>query len=202
MIVVGLTGSIGMGKTTAAGMLRDMGVPVHDADAEVHRLLSAGGAGVAAVAREFPSALKKTEGGESFIDRAALGQAVFGHPERLKKLEDILHPLVRAASDAFKEYHREKGAEMIVLDIPLLFETKGEDRVDVILCVTADTATQKARVMARPGMTEEKFKSILARQMPDEEKIKRSDYVVRSDRGFDDMRGQLMTIVGELKARG
>jgi dephospho-CoA kinase len=182
-------------------MFRDMGIPVHDADAQVHKLLAAGGSGVALVGKVFPSALKKTEAGENFIDRGALGRIVLGDLAALKKLEDVLHPLVRATSDAFVEQHRKAGAELVVLDIPLLYETGAEMRVDTVVCVSAPREVQRARVLERPGMTPEKFDRILARQMPDEEKVKRADYIVRTDRGFEDMRRQLEAIADDLRER-
>ena len=202
MIVIGLTGGIGMGKTTASSMLRAMGVPVHDADAQVHALLAAGGAAVAPVGRLFPSALSKTQDGEPFIDRAALGRLVFGDPSALVQLESVLHPLVRAASDAFRARWKKEGADVIALDIPLLFETGGEGRVDVILCISASPDVQRSRVLARPGMTPEKFERILARQTPDGEKARRSDYVVRSDQGMEAMQEQLASIIATLRGQG
>ncbi len=199
MTVIGLTGSIGMGKTTAAEAFREMGIPVHDADAAVHALLAAGGAGVEAVGAAFPASLK-TDGDKIYIDRKALGQIVFGDAAEKKNLEDILHPMVRAASDAFVSAMREKGHDLIVLDIPLLFETGGEKRVDVTLCVTAPPDVQRARVLARGGMTEDRFARILAGQMPDAEKRARADYVVTTDKGHDDMRRQIAEIVGKIRS--
>nr|MBU6475779.1 dephospho-CoA kinase [Alphaproteobacteria bacterium] len=131
LTVIGLTGSIGMGKTTAAAAFRDMGIPVHDADAAVHALLAAGGAGVKAVSAAFPETLETDDRGNACIDRKALGRIVFGNDTHKKKLEDILHPMVRAASDAFVAAMKEKGHDLVVLDIPLLFETGGEKRVDI-----------------------------------------------------------------------
>lgn len=195
MIVLGITGSIGMGKTTAAKMLVDMGIPVHDADAAVHELLGAGGNAVAAVGKEFPEALVTRDDGLQMIDRAVLGRIVFVDRARKKKLEDILHPMVRKMSDDFKEQHRQKGTPMVALDIPLLFETNGENRVDVTICVSAAKETQRERVLARPGMTAEKFDRIVAGQLPDGEKRKRADYVVETDGGLDDTRRQLQKII-------
>lgn len=201
MIVIGLTGSIGMGKTTAATMLAEMGIPVHDSDAAVHKLLGVNGAAVGLVGMHFPAAVEKTPSGEKFIDRQKLGKIVFGDREAKKKLEDILHPMVRAESDAFKDKMKKEGQALVVLDIPLLFETGGEKRVDVTICVTAAAETQRARVMARPGMTSEKFEKIVSGQLPDAEKKRRSNYVVETDLGLDDTRNKLKRIIDEIRAR-
>jgi len=199
MIVIGITGSIGMGKSTAAEMLRDLGVPIHDSDASVHRLLGPDGGAVKAVGEKFPEALKKGSDGKTYIDRKILGRAVFADRKKKKTLEDILHPMVRSESDRFKEIMEEKGHDVIALDIPLLFETGGEDRVDLILCVSASAEVQKERVLARPGMTSEKFDKIVAGQMPDSEKRKRADHVIDSNVSFDKMRQQLSSIVEGLR---
>lgn len=201
MIVIGITGSIGMGKSTVAQMLRDQGVPVHDSDVAVHALLAAGGAGVAPVAQVFPQALQKDAQGNDAIDRKKLGSLVFGDDAARKKLEHILHPLVRAQADVFLEQERGRGTAMAGLDIPLLFETGGEDRVDVTLCVSAPKEVQEARVMARPGMSAEKFAQIVASQMPDDEKRKRADYVVDTGTSLDDTKKQLEDILRDLRAR-
>ena len=200
MIVLGVTGSIGMGKSTVSGMLSDMGIPVHDADAAVHKMLAAGGAGVASVGKAFPASLATDTNGQVYIDRTALGKLIFGHPEQKKILEDILHPMVRADSAAFKEDMEKAGHKLIVFDIPLLYETGGEKRVDAVLCVSAAAETQKARVLARPGMTEERFAHILSQQLPDAEKRKRADYVVTTDVDMHDTRQQLKVIVDKLQA--
>lgn len=199
--VIGITGSIGMGKTTAAQMLRDMGVPTHDADAAVHGLLAPKGKAVFPVSRIFPEAVKKDAMGSDYIDRQILGRIVFGDRNKRKALEEILHPMVRAESDAFVEEMKKKAVNIVALDIPLLFETGGEKRVDVTICVTASNETQKERVLARPGMTSEKFDRIVAGQLPDAEKRKRADYVVETDKGFEDMRQQLSRILDKIKAR-
>lgn len=198
MIILGVTGSIGMGKSTVSKMLRDMGIPVHDADAAVHGLLAAGGAGVVPVGAAFPEALRTDAAGRAYIDRAALGAVVFADPSQKQVLEGILHPLVRDDSDAFCRRMKEAGHAVAALDIPLLFETGGEKRVDKILCVSASAAVQKQRVLARPGMTEERFNAVLAQQMPDAEKRKRADFVVTSDTSLDDTRAQLKKIVDTL----
>jgi dephospho-CoA kinase len=200
MIVLGLTGSIGMGKSAAAQMLRDMGLPVQDADAAVHALLGPGGGAVEPVSKAFPETLARNEKGEAFIDRPALGRIVFADGEKKKALESILHPLVRAQSDAFVAEMKKRGEKLAVLDIPLLFETGGESRVDKILTVTAAPDIQRARVLARPGMTEEKFAAILAAQLPDAEKRKRSHYVVDTSGNLGATRTKLQRIVDELRA--
>lgn len=202
MIVLGVTGSIGMGKSTVSQMLRDMGIPVHDADAAVHGLLQAGGSAVAAVGAAFPAAVAKDADGRDYIDRAALGAEIFGDDAKRRHLEAILHPMVRAESDRFVTEMKAAGKDIAALDIPLLYETGGEARVDAVLCVTADAATQRARVLARPGMTVEKFENIHARQIPDAEKRARADIVVTTDNGFDDTRKQLAEAVGGLRAQG
>ena len=175
MIVLGLTGSVGMGKSTAAREFRRMGIPVHDADKAVHRLLGRGGKAVAGVATAFPGVEK---GGA--IDRAALGRLVFSDPAALKRLEAILHPLVRQAERAFLARARRRRRKLVVLDIPLLFETGGEARCDKVVVVSAPRRVQLARVMARPGMTAERLAGVEARQMPDAEKRRRADIVIET----------------------
>jgi dephospho-CoA kinase len=195
MIVIGITGSIGMGKSTSADMLRGMGIPVHDADAAVHALLAAGGGGVTAVGEKFPQALKIDSDGRPYIDRPALGQIVFADPAQKKELEKILHPLVWKESESFIAEMKKKGCPLAVLDVPLLFETGKEKSVDVVLCISAAKELQQQRVLARPGMTLEKFNRIVAGQMPDEEKRKRAHYVIETDKGIEDMRRQLRQII-------
>jgi dephospho-CoA kinase len=178
MIVVGLTGSIGMGKSTAAALLRRLGVPVHDADAAVHRLLGRGGAAVKAVAAAFPGTARKAG-----IDRAALGRRVFGDAASLRRLEDILHPLVRADTDRFLRRMAARRVPLVVLDIPLLFESGGARRCDAVIVVSAPAFLQRARVLARPGMSAARLAAILAKQMPDGEKRRRADFVVPTGLG-------------------
>ncbi len=191
MIVLGLTGSIGMGKSATARMFADAGVPVHDSDETVHRLYS--GAAVPLVEAAFPGAV--TAG---TVDRAELARRVLGNPEALKRLEGIVHPLVRADAGAFVERHRAAGAKLVVLDIPLLFETGGRHRVDKVVVVTADAGTQRNRVMARPGMTEEKLQAILAKQVPDAEKRRQSDYIIDTGLGMESARRDVGRIIAEL----
>jgi len=193
--VLGITGSIGMGKSTAAEMLREMGIPVHDSDACVHALLNAGGKAVALVGNAFSGVLKA----DASIDRQALGRIVFSDPQKKKQLEEILHPIVKAESDAFVAQMKKNGHDIIALDIPLLFETGGENRVDAVICVTAPPEIQRARALARPGMTPEKFDRIVAGQLPDAEKRKRAGYVVETDKGLDDMHTQLEKIIGQIR---
>ncbi len=171
MIVVGLTGSIGMGKSTVAAMFRRLRVPVFDADAAVHALQAPGGAALAAIAAAFPGVVA---GG--VLDRQALGAAVFGDDAVLKRLEAIVHPLVAAARTAFLRRYRR--APVVVLDIPLLFEAGGAEACDVVAVVSARAAVQRARVLARPGMTAAKLDAILARQVPDAVKRARADVVI------------------------
>lgn len=178
MIVVGLTGSIGMGKTTAANALRRMRVPVHDADAAVHRLFIAGGAAVAPVAAAFPGV-----GKDGAIDRPALGALVFRDPDALARLEAIVHPLVRADSQAFLRRCAIRREAIAVLDVPLLFETGRDCDCDVTVVVSAPAFIQAQRVLRRPGMTAERLAEIIARQMPDREKRRRADFTVSTGLG-------------------
>jgi dephospho-CoA kinase len=178
MIVLGLTGSIGMGKSTAADMLRAMGVPVHDSDATVHALFARDRALRDAIGTRFPYAVS-----DAGVDRQALGAAVFGNPDARRDLEAIVHPRVREAAEAFLRFHRRQRTPLVVLDIPLLYETGGEDRVDGVIVVSAPAALQRRRVMARPGMDDERFAGILASQMPDREKRQRADFVVETGLG-------------------
>jgi dephospho-CoA kinase len=175
MKVLGLTGSIGMGKSTAAGTFRRLRVPVFDADAAVHRLQGRGGAAVRPIEAAFPGTTR-----DGRVDREALRRRVLGDPAALTRLERIVHPLVRRAERAFLAAARRRGEPLAVLDIPLLFETRGEGRVDLVVVVSAPPAVQRARVLARGGMTEERLAAILARQMPDALKRRRADHVVRT----------------------
>ncbi|WLR97077.1 dephospho-CoA kinase [Shinella sumterensis] len=191
MIVLGLTGSIGTGKSTTAAMFRDLDIPVHDADATVHDLYR--GKAVQPVAARFPGALK-----DGVIDRKALSALLAEAPDGFRDLEAIIHPLVRAREAAFLVKEREKGVPLVVLDIPLLYETGGEARVDKVVVVTCDPETQRARVLARPGMTEEKFQLILSRQMPDAEKRRRADFIIDTGRGLEAARKQVEEVIAEL----
>ena len=188
MIVLGLTGSLGMGKSTTARLFAEEGVPVHDSDAAVHRLYD--GEAVPAIEAAFPG----TTAG-SKVDRDKLGRRVLGDAAAVQRLEAIVHPLVRASADRFLAEAEKAGAPVAVLDIPLLFETGGEDRVDAVVVVSAPPEVQRARAFERPGMTPEKFAAILAKQMPDSEKRVRADFVVDSSQGIEPARAQVRDIL-------
>lgn len=194
MIVLGLTGSIGMGKSTTAAMFAEQGVPVHDADATVHSLYA--NQAVGPVGEVFPDAIR-----DGKVDRARLSAIVLDDPEALRKLESIVHPLVRAAESAFLDKHRAAGVPLVLLDIPLLFETGSADRVDRIVVVTAPAEVQRQRVLARPEMTAEKFEAILARQVPDAEKRRRADFIVDTSLGMEPARRRVAEIIGELAGK-
>jgi dephospho-CoA kinase len=193
MIVLGLTGSVGMGKSTTAKMFADEGVPVFDADAEVHRLYE--GKAAPLIEAAFPGVTK-----ESRVDRERLSARVVGDKAALAKLESIVHPLVREARREFLTKARTSGAKVALIDIPLLFETAGDEGIDKIVVVTAPLEVQRERVLSRPGMSEEKFQAILARQMPDAEKRKRADFVIDTSKGFDTARENVRAILRELLA--
>jgi dephospho-CoA kinase len=195
MIVVGLTGSIGMGKSTTAQMFVDEGVPVYDSDAAVHALYASGGAAVAPVQAAFPGVVV-----DGAIDRARLSAAVMGNSEALAVLESIVHPLVGAHRIGFFEAAQAQGADIVVLDIPLLYETGGEKKVDEVVVVSAPADVQRRRVLARPGMDPAKFEAILARQMPDAEKRALADFVIDTGQGLDAARDQVRDILTRLRA--
>jgi dephospho-CoA kinase len=174
MRVIGLTGGIGMGKSAAAAALRRLGLPVFDADAAVHRLQAPGGAALPAIARAFPGTVQ-----DGRLDRASLRAAVLGDAAALRRLEAILHPMVRAAERRFLARARAQGHRLAVLDIPLLFETGGGDRADIVVVVSAPPAVQRQRVRAR-GRSDSEIEAIIARQMPDAEKRRRADVVIRT----------------------
>lgn len=180
MIKLGLTGSIGMGKSSTAAMFAARGVPVYDADAAVHAVYAPGGAAVEPVERAFGG----VTGPDGGIDRAALRKRVIGQPAEMKRLEAIVHPLVGAMERAFLEKAAAAGADVVVLDIPLLFENGGEGRADAIVVVTAPAEVQRERVLARGTMTEAEFEAILKRQVPDEIKRQRADFIVNTGLGF------------------
>lgn len=194
MIRIGLTGSIGMGKSTSAKLFADAGIPVNDSDAVVHDLYS--GEAVPLVEAAFPGS---TADGK--VDRQELSRKLAGDPSGFKRLEAIVHPLVRERELRFVERHRQAGADMVVLDIPLLFETGADKRLDKIVVVSCDPQIQRERVLARPGMTEEKFNMILSRQVPDAEKRRRADYLVDTSGSIEETREQVENIVADLKAR-
>ncbi|ARU17015.1 dephospho-CoA kinase [Croceicoccus marinus] len=189
--ILGLTGSIGMGKSTVAAMFRDCGVPVFDADAEVHRLQGPGGLLVPAIEEAFPGTT-----GPQGVKRAELGAIVFADPQALKRLEAIVHPAVAEERFAFMEANRD--APLIVFDIPLLYEKTGTRGLDAVAVVSAPPAEQRRRVLARPGMTETKFAEILALQVPDAEKRERADHVIENGGSLDDTRKQVEALVRTL----
>ncbi len=193
MIVIGLTGSIGMGKSTVAQMFAEEGAPAFSSDDAVHELYERGGAAVGLVEAAFPGVTK-----DGAIDRQALSARVVDHPEAISKLEGIVHPLVRQAQKDFLQRQRDAGVAAAVLDIPLLFESAGVVRVDKIVVVSAPADVQKARVMARPGMTEEKYAYLLSRQMPDREKRSRADFVIDTRGDFDATRAQIRAVLDAL----
>ena len=188
MFILGLTGSLGMGKSTTAGFFAEAGVPVHDADAVVHHLYE--GEAVAAIETAFPGT---TQDGK--VDRNKLAARVLDDPDALRRLEAIVHPLVRAAEARFLADARARGAPVVLLDIPLLLETASDQRVDAIVVASAPSDVQRQRVLERPGMTQEKFDALLARQIPDSEKRRRADFVVDTSRGFDAAREQVKEIL-------
>ncbi|MBC7280275.1 dephospho-CoA kinase [Hoeflea sp.] len=191
MIIIGLTGSIGMGKSTTAEMFQSMGIPVNSADAVVHQLYE--GEAAPLIEEAFPGTAP-----DGVVDRQLLSQQLMAAPEGFARLEGIIHPLVRAREQDFIARARARGEPIIVLDIPLLFETGAVDRVDVIVVVSCAPEIQRERVLARPGMTEEKFVAILARQTPDAEKRARADYVIDTGNGLDGARQQVADIVEDL----
>ena len=195
MILLGLTGSIGMGKSTVAAMLRDAGVPVFDADAAVRAMQGPGGAALPAIEAAFPGTT-----GPDGLDRVKLGQAVFANPEALKRIEAIMHPMVRDAQVAFLSKHAD--AAIVALDVPLLFEKGGWQAVHATMVVSAPADLQRDRVLARPGMTPEKFEAILATQMPDAEKRARADFVVDTGCGLEETRAAVRRIVDCLRDHG
>lgn len=192
MIVIGLTGSIGMGKTTTAGLFADEGVPVNDSDQVVHDLYRSDA--VAPIAELFPDVVV-----DGVVDRVKLSENLAKNLAKFRDLEAIVHPLVRAREAAFLQKQRELGRSIVVLDIPLLFETGADARVDKVVVVTCEPDVQRQRVLSRPGMTEEKFALILSRQTPDAEKRARADYVVDTGHGIDMAREQVKTIVRQLR---
>ncbi len=195
MWILGLTGSIGMGKSATAAMFAAEGVPVHDADAAVHDLYRK--EAVAPVEAAFPGVTR-----DGAIDRPTLSQRVLGDAEAMKRLEAIVHPLVRAREKAFLAQARAAGARLAVLDIPLLLEFSGDRRVDAVAVVSAPETVQAARVLARPGMTQERFALILAKQMPDSQKRRRAHFIIDTGRGFAAAQHQVRGIVRALSGPG
>ena len=193
MKIIGLTGSIGMGKSTTAEMFADLGCPVFDADAAVHRLYSKGGRAVPLIRAVFPDAVSN-----GAVNRKRLGEHMRADPLNLKVLESFIHPWVGEMRAAFLSQAKAGKAKAVVFDIPLLFETGGDKKVDAVVVVTASADIQRERVMARPGMTKALFEMIAKKQMPDAEKRKRADYIVQTDRGMDAARAQAADILDKI----
>jgi dephospho-CoA kinase len=193
MLIIGLTGSIGMGKSATASMFRDEGIPVHDSDAVVHALYS--GAAVPRIAEAFPLTIVN-----GIVDRAKLGAEVIGKAERMKVLESIVHPMVEKARFDFLEQNKRANRPFIILDIPLLFEIGGENSVDLIVVASAPDHIQEQRVLQRAGMTKEKFDAIRAKQLPNLEKCRRAHIVIDTSRGIPDARGQIKALLRSLAA--
>lgn len=196
MIIIGLTGSIGMGKSTTAQMFRDAGCPVFDADAAVHALYAKGGEAVPIIKAVFPDAVK-----DGAVDRAVLGRHMREDPLQLTVLESFIHPLVGKSREAFFERAMAEGADIVVLDIPLLFETGADQWVHKIVVVTAPPSVQRERVLARDGMTKALFESLLQRQTPDREKRRRADYLIYTDQGLDAAREQVQKLLQDLRGK-
>ncbi len=197
MIVIGLTGSIGMGKTTTAGLFAEEGARVHGADAAVHALYAEGGGAVAPIAALFPEAVS---GGA--VDREALARRITGDPDALARLEAVVHPLVGQARDDFIAQARREQAPVVVLDVPLLFEAGQAEGVDAVVVASAPPDVQRDRVLARPGMTSDKLDALLARQLPDAAKRARADFVVDTSRGLEPARQQVRQILRTVLAPG
>jgi dephospho-CoA kinase len=194
MKIIGLTGSIGMGKSTTAAMFREAGIPIYDADAEVHKAYDVGGAAVEPVGAAFPGVVK-----DGRVDREELRKRVLGNPEALKVLNGIVHPIVgRARTRVFEDAEAAK-ADMVILDVPLIFETGGEKNMHKVIVVSAPAEMQRARVLAREGMTPERLDAILAQQVPDAEKRARADYVVDTGQGLEHAREQVAAIIADLR---
>jgi dephospho-CoA kinase len=197
MIIIGLTGSIGMGKSTVAKMFTEEGAASFDSDAAVHQLYAPGGAAVGPVEAAFPGVTR-----HGAVDRGALSARVVGDAAAMKRLEAIVHPLVREAQARFLRAQRDAGARCVVLDIPLLFESGGRELVDKVVVVSAPPPVQRERVLARPGMTEEKFESLMARQVPDAEKRAGADFVIDTRGSFEATRAQVRAVLDALGEQG
>jgi dephospho-CoA kinase len=195
MMLVGLTGSIGMGKSTTAALFAEEGVPVYDADAAVHALYAPGGAAVEPLEAEFGDVIV-----DGAVDRARLSAKVLNDPDAMKRLEAIVHPLVGASRIGFFERATAAGADIVILDIPLLFETGGDRNMQAVVVVSAPAEMQRERVLARPGMTAEKFEAILARQVPDADKRARADFVIDTAQGLEPARAQVRQLLATLRS--
>jgi len=196
LLRVGLTGSIGMGKSETAKMFRRLGVPVYDADAAVHRLYDKGGRAVEPLEAAFPGVVRDGQ-----VDRALLSKRVTGNPEATRQVQEIVYPLMAGERQRFLDDAKASGADIVVFDIPLLFETGGHAAMDAVVVCSAPSHVQRERVLARPGMTEEKFDYLLSRQTPDEEKRAKAHFVVVTDKGLDHAFEQVKMIVAELRER-
>jgi dephospho-CoA kinase len=194
VILLGLTGSIGMGKSTTAALFREAGVPVYDADAEVHASYAVGGACVGPVGEAFPGVVK-----DGAIDREALRQRVLGKPEELRRLNGVVHPIIGSLRRSFFEEAQAAGADLVVLDIPLLFEGGGESGMDAVAVVTAPPELQRERVLRREGMSQERLDAILAHQTPDAEKRARADFVIDTSQGLEPVRRQVAEIIAIMR---
>ena len=195
-MMIGLTGSIGMGKSETARMFAKLGVPVYDADAAVHRLYDRGGKAVEPLAAAFPGVVR-----DGRVDRTLLSERVTGNPDATKRLQEIVYPLMAGERQRFLDDARASGADMVLFDIPLLFETGGHATMDAVVVCSAPSEVQRQRVLARPGMTEEKFNYLLSRQVADEEKRAKAHFVVVTDKGLDHAFEQVKMIVEELRKR-
>lgn len=194
MKIIGLTGSIGMGKSTTAAMFREAGIPVYDADAAVHEAYDVGGVAVGPVGKAFPGTVR-----EGRVDREALRKQVLGNPEAMARLNRIVHPLIgKSRPDAFAVASAQ-GADMIILDVPLIYETGGEKNMDAVIVVSAPADLQRERVLAREGMSPERLDAILAQQLPDAEKRKRADFVIDTGRGLEAARVQVGEVISALR---
>jgi len=194
--MIGLTGSIGMGKTETGKLFARLGIPVHSADEVVHKLYDRGGAAVDAIAHAFPGAVS-----EGRVMRDALATRLASDDAGFRRLEAIVHPLVREAERAFLKEAATRGVDLVVLDIPLLFETGGENRMDAVVVVSAPPEVQRERVLSRPGMSLEKLEAIHARQIPDVDKRRKADFVIETDKGLEHAFAAVQRIVGELRER-
>lgn len=195
MKIIGLTGSIGMGKSATARLFREAGIPVFDSDACVHALYDSGGAAVGPVEAAFPGSLAE----DGSIDRARLSRQLNDDPDGFARLEAIVHPLVAKARQHFLDAARNDGADIVVLDVPLLFETGGHEHVDAVIAVHAPHHVRRERVLQRPGMTEDKLAAIITRQTPDSVKLEKADYIVETSGGLDDARQQVGKIIAALR---
>ena len=194
MIKIGLTGSIGMGKSETARIFSSLGIPVYDADASVHKLYESGKTGAIAIKKIFPEAISD----DGSVDRKILGGIVVGNKTNIKKLEDIIHPLLK--NDRLDFFKKNINEKIVVLDIPLLFETKGESQVDYVVVVSTSDNIQKQRVLERPDMTEDKFEKILLSQMPNEAKCKKADFIIDTSISIDDAKKQVLNILKKIEA--